>query len=80
MKTFFFKARTEYLRRKVRGSFQSEGEKRNDDDEGPGGELQHLNLFPLEESSLKGNEEYLKEKKEEKVIYVVNIYIHNIYG
>lgn len=30
--------------------------------------LEHLNLFPLEESSeKKGNEEYLKEKKEEKV-------------
>lgn len=30
--------------------------------------MEHLNLFPLEESSeKKGNEEYLKEKKEEKV-------------
>lgn len=31
--------------------------------------MEHLNLFPLEESSLKkGNEEYLQEKKDEKVL------------
>lgn len=41
-----------------------------DDAEATGGDavLEHLNLFPLEESSeKKGNEEYHKEKKEEKV-------------
>jgi len=38
------------------------------DDKRTGGSLEHLNLFPLEESSeKKGNEEYLREKKEEKV-------------
>ncbi|XP_056458441.1 leukocyte receptor cluster member 1 isoform X2 [Gadus chalcogrammus] len=34
---------------------------------GPSGILEHLNLFPLEDSSeKKGNEEYLKDKKDEK--------------
>lgn len=62
-------ARTEYLRRKSRAALQSEGTVREDDDEPSGGSgvLEHLNLFPLEESSeKKGNEEYLKEKKDEK--------------
>ncbi|XP_038567209.1 leukocyte receptor cluster member 1 [Micropterus salmoides] len=65
-------ARTEYLRRKSRAALQSEGGTRDDDDgddeRGRGsGVLEHLNLFPLEESSeKKGNEEYLKEKKDEK--------------
>lgn len=36
---------------------------------GGSGALEHLNLFPLEESSeKKGNDEYLREKKEEKVL------------
>ncbi|XP_026227663.1 leukocyte receptor cluster member 1 [Anabas testudineus] len=61
-------ARTEYLRRKARAALQSAGEGRDDDEQSGGsGALEHLNLFPLEESSeKKGNEEYLKEKKEEK--------------
>lgn len=34
--------------------------------------MEHLNLFPLEESDLKkGNEEYLKEKKDEKVLLLL---------
>ncbi|XP_037532824.1 leukocyte receptor cluster member 1 [Nematolebias whitei] len=61
-------ARTEYLRRKARASLQSaEGRRDDDGDERSGESLEHLNLFPLEESSeKKGNEEYLREKKEEK--------------
>ncbi|KAM6994689.1 leukocyte receptor cluster member 1 [Tautogolabrus adspersus] len=63
-------ARTEYLRRKSRAALQSDGETKYEVDEGrtTGSEvLEHLNLFPLEESSeKKGNEEYLKEKKDEK--------------
>ncbi|KAL3980656.1 GTP binding protein overexpressed in skeletal muscle [Sarotherodon galilaeus] len=63
-------ARTEYLRRKARAALQSTGGSRDDGDEeqgGGSGALEHLNLFPLEESSeKKGNEEYLREKKEEK--------------
>nr|XP_033497114.1 leukocyte receptor cluster member 1 [Epinephelus lanceolatus] len=61
-------ARTEYLRRKARAALTSVGEGRHDDDVGEGsGALEHLNLFPLEDSSeKKGNEEYLKEKKDEK--------------
>ncbi|XP_044064061.1 leukocyte receptor cluster member 1 [Siniperca chuatsi] len=66
-------ARTEYLRRKSRAALQTEGGTRDDDDDdddkrgGGSGVLEHLNLFPLEESSeKKGNEEYLKEKKDEK--------------
>ncbi|XP_076592765.1 leukocyte receptor cluster member 1 [Chaetodon auriga] len=61
-------ARTEYLRRKARVALPSGGG-RHDEDEPSGGSgaLEHLNLFPLEESSeKKGNEEYLKEKKDEK--------------
>nr|XP_046256130.1 leukocyte receptor cluster member 1 [Scatophagus argus] len=63
-------ARTEYLRRKARAALQSEGGRTDDDDDAgrrESGALEHLNLFPLEESSQKkGNEEYLREKKEEK--------------
>ncbi|XP_073341655.1 leukocyte receptor cluster member 1 [Pagrus major] len=63
-------ARTEYLRRKARAALQSEGGRSDDHEEeqrGGSGALEHLNLFPLEESSeKKGNEEYLKEKKDEK--------------
>ncbi|XP_074538765.1 leukocyte receptor cluster member 1 [Halichoeres trimaculatus] len=62
-------ARTEYLRRKSRAALQT-GEGQYDEDEGQSRgskALEHLNLFPLEESSeKKGNEEYLKEKKDEK--------------
>lgn len=64
-------ARTEYLRRKSRAALQSEGGQRDEDEGQSRGNkaLEHLNLFPLEESSeKKGNEEYLKEKKDEKVI------------
>ncbi|XP_003977687.1 leukocyte receptor cluster member 1 [Takifugu rubripes] len=59
-------ARTEFLRRKARAALV---DGKGDDVEATGGDaaLEHLNLFPLEESSeKKGNEEYLKEKKEEK--------------
>lgn len=65
-----FQARTEYLRKKARGALQSAC----GGDEGDGGKgeieaVEHLNLFPVEESDLKkGNEEYLKEKKDEKVL------------
>ncbi|KAM7420930.1 hypothetical protein PAMA_015235 [Pampus argenteus] len=64
-------ARTEYLRRKSRAALESAGECKNDDEDeersGGSGALEHLNLFPLEDSSeKKGNEEYLKEKKDEK--------------
>ncbi|CAL8290427.1 unnamed protein product [Merluccius merluccius] len=41
--------------------------RKDEETSGPSGILEHLNLFPLEESSeKKGNEEYLKEKKDEK--------------
>ncbi|KAM6935480.1 leukocyte receptor cluster member 1 [Lycodopsis pacificus] len=67
-------ARTEYLRRKSRAALPSAGEQRDEDGEdggdersGGSGVLEHLNLFPLEESSeKKGNVEYLKEKKDEQ--------------
>ncbi|KAF7657230.1 hypothetical protein LDENG_00030410 [Lucifuga dentata] len=62
-------ARTDYLRKKARAALQSAGGSTEGDDERSGGSgvLDHLNLFPLEESSeKKGNEEYLKEKREEK--------------
>ncbi|XP_029360739.1 leukocyte receptor cluster member 1 [Echeneis naucrates] len=62
-------ARTEYLRRKARAALQTEGGRKDEDEDQTGGSgaLEHLNLFPLEESSeKKGNEEYLREKKEEK--------------
>ncbi|CAN9513656.1 unnamed protein product [Ophioblennius macclurei] len=62
-------ARTEYLRRKARAALPSAGEGRDEDndEDKPSEALEHLNLFPLEESSeKKGNEEYLKEKKEEQ--------------
>lgn len=68
-------ARTEFLRKKSRAALHSAGEQRDEeaDDDGDkqsGGSraLEHLNLFPLEESSeKKGNEEYLKDKKDEQV-------------
>lgn len=72
--TLSSQARTEYLRRKSRAALEAAGGRRDGDDDdgghsGGSGALEHLNLFPLEESSeKKGNEEYLREKKEEKVI------------
>lgn len=64
-------ARTEYLRRKSRAALQAAGGGRDDADgeqSGGSGAVEHLNLFPLEESAeKKGNDEYLKEKQEEKV-------------
>ncbi|KAJ0066539.1 hypothetical protein NL108_014525, partial [Boleophthalmus pectinirostris] len=62
-------ARTEYLRRKARSALEAAGVSKSDEVEESGVSKvsDHLNLFPLEESSeKKGNEEYLKEKKEEK--------------
>ncbi|XP_077432007.1 leukocyte receptor cluster member 1 [Vanacampus margaritifer] len=61
-------ARTEFLRRKARAALPPQaGESQEVKDEEPSGALEHLNLFPLEESvEKKDNEEYLKEKKEEK--------------
>uniref|UniRef100_A0A8C6SXT4 Leukocyte receptor cluster (LRC) member 1 n=1 Tax=Neogobius melanostomus TaxID=47308 RepID=A0A8C6SXT4_9GOBI len=61
-------ARTEYLRKKARSALEAAGVTRNEDEQEsrPTTVSEHLNLFPLEESSeKKGNEEYLKEKKEE---------------
>lgn len=65
-----FQARTEYLRKKAQGALQSAGGRHEDDvGQGESGAVEHLNLFPLEESGLKkGNEEYLQEKKDEKVL------------
>lgn len=61
-------ARTEYLRKKSRGALQQTGEDGETVESSRGArEIEHLNLFPLEDSSeKKGNAEYLKEKKEEK--------------
>lgn len=62
-------ARTEYLRRKARSALEAAGVSRIEDghESGAARVSDHLNLFPLEESSeKKGNEEYLQEKKEEK--------------
>lgn len=65
-----FQARTEYLRKKAQGTLQSaDGGHEDDVGQGESGAVEHLNLFPLEESALKkGNEEYLQEKKDEKVL------------
>lgn len=70
-------ARTEYLRKKAQASLQQTGKWTEDGGTEDGEtaetsrgaqEIEHLNLFPLEDSSeKKGNTEYLKEKKEEKV-------------
>ncbi|CAB1334409.1 unnamed protein product [Coregonus sp. 'balchen'] len=70
-------ARTEHLRQKSRAALQQSGRWKNEGEggerggerggEGSGGVVEHLNLFPLEESSeKKGNAEYLKDKKDEK--------------
>ncbi|XP_052000251.1 leukocyte receptor cluster member 1 [Xyrauchen texanus] len=63
--------RTEYLRKKAREALQQTGEWREDEETAETSrgsrEIEHLNLFPLEDSAeKKGNVEYLKEKKEEK--------------
>lgn len=63
-------ARTQFLRNKSRAALEQSGAK-VEDEETRGGEgsaaLELLNLFPLEDAAgKKGNEEYLKEKKEEK--------------
>lgn len=65
-----FQARTEYLRKKARGALQSaSGGEEGDGGKGEIEAVGHLNLFPLEESDVKkGNEEYLQEKKDEKVL------------
>jgi len=65
-------ARTEYLRKKSQAGLKQTGEWTEDGEvaETSRGarEIEHLNLFPLEDSSeKKGNAEYLQEKKEEKV-------------
>ncbi|KAL0985181.1 hypothetical protein UPYG_G00153820 [Umbra pygmaea] len=65
-------ARTEFLRQKSRAALQlsggwKDGERCEKEGVGCAGVVEHLNLFPLEESAeKKGNVEYLKEKKEEK--------------
>ncbi|XP_056114454.1 leukocyte receptor cluster member 1 [Rhinichthys klamathensis goyatoka] len=64
-------ARTEYLRKKAQAGLQQTGEWTEDGEAAETSrgarEIEHLNLFPLEDSSeKKGNAEYLKEKKEEK--------------
>ncbi|KAL4616691.1 leukocyte receptor cluster member 1 [Arapaima gigas] len=61
-------ARTEYLRRKSRAALQAAG---GAEELGGVAELRssdpHLNLFPVEDADCRrGNEDYLKEKKEEK--------------
>lgn len=66
---FPLKARTDYLRRKSRAALEQTAGRRDEEEasrETSGTE--HLNLFPLEDSSeKKGNAEYQREKKEEKV-------------
>ncbi|XP_055760332.1 leukocyte receptor cluster member 1 homolog [Salvelinus fontinalis] len=66
-------ARTEHLRQKSRaalqqsGGWKDEGEGGERGGEGSGRVVEHLNLFPLEESSeKKGNAEYLKDQRDEK--------------
>ncbi|XP_016090326.1 leukocyte receptor cluster member 1 homolog isoform X2 [Sinocyclocheilus grahami] len=64
-------ARTEYLRKKAQAALQQTGKGTEDGETAETSrgaqEIEHLNLFPLEDSSeKKGNAEYLKEKKEEK--------------
>lgn len=63
------KARTAYLRRKSRAALDhTAGQGDEGETCGETGRTEHLNLFPLEDSSeKKGNAEYLREKKEEKV-------------
>ncbi|XP_053472206.1 leukocyte receptor cluster member 1 [Ictalurus furcatus] len=61
-------ARTAYLRRKSRAALDhTAGQVDEGETCGETGRTEHLNLFPLEDSSeKKGNAEYLREKKEEK--------------
>lgn len=63
-------ARTDYLRNKAREALPHAETEDGETAETSRGarEIEHLNLFPIEDSSeKKGNAEYLKEKKEEKV-------------
>ena len=76
-------ARTEFMRNKSRAALGGKTEelsgpgRKDEETSGPSGILEHLNLFPLEESSeKKGNEEYLKEKKDEKVTGLTLIILH----
>lgn len=76
-------ARTEYLRKKSRAALESAGISTDGGDEqsGSSGALDHLNLFPIEESSeKKGNEEYLKEKKEEKVMVLLVLSLSTVWA
>lgn len=74
-------ARTEYLRRKSRAALQSAGAEGADDVERSESSLEHLNLFPLEEASEKtGNEEYLREKKEEKVTELFLLFFFTVHS
>ncbi|TRY89326.1 hypothetical protein DNTS_023617 [Danionella cerebrum] len=61
-------ARTEFLRKKSRSALQQSGDDGGTAESSRGvGVIEHLNLFPLDDSSeKKGNDEYLKEKKEEQ--------------
>ncbi|KAM6968371.1 leukocyte receptor cluster member 1 [Aplochiton taeniatus] len=61
-------ARTEFLRQKSRAALQISGGNRDDGERGEAsGVVEHLNLFPLEDSAeKKGNEEYQRDKKDEK--------------
>ncbi|XP_046897296.1 leukocyte receptor cluster member 1 [Hypomesus transpacificus] len=61
-------ARTQFLRQKSRASLQqTDGWKDQGEKSDAGREvIEHLNLFPLEDSAeKKGNEDYLKDKKDE---------------
>ncbi|XP_026858817.2 leukocyte receptor cluster member 1 [Electrophorus electricus] len=61
-------ARTDYLRKKSRTALEQKGGWCLEGEQSRGSEeIEHLNLFPLEEASeKKGNAEYAKEKQEEK--------------
>ncbi|KAI7806523.1 leukocyte receptor cluster member 1 [Triplophysa rosa] len=62
-------ARTDYLRKKARGALPHEETEDEETAQTSRGarEIEHLNLFPIEDSAeKKGNAEYLKEKKEDK--------------
>lgn len=64
-------ARTDYLRKKSQAALQEKGDWTEDVETAQTSrgarEIEHLNLFPIEDSAeKKGNAEYLKEKKEEQ--------------
>lgn len=68
---FQCQARTAYLRRKSQAARCGQGLEAGEEEQPAIGE-KHLNLFPVEEAGeKKGNEEYLKEKKDEKVTLFV---------